>query len=143
MRGRDLPMRRTILRLGAVAVFAMSAQPAAAEGWTVTDFNALPDLPTCMSYAETTVNVYRQRFDAPGFTGRSDWTLGGYDLRGDVVDALFICADESGLVAPFLVVYNTDDDSAAREAIADRLGEIWDEVVAGGGMVAGGGGVTK
>jgi hypothetical protein len=57
-------------------------------------------------------------------------------------DSLFICADESGLVSPFLVVYNTDEDNAARETIADRLADIWDEVVAGGG-VATGGGVTK
>ncbi|AHM03523.1 hypothetical protein roselon_01126 [Roseibacterium elongatum DSM 19469] len=59
-----------------------------------------------------------------------------------MIDALFICADESGLVAPFLVVYNVDDDSNAREMIADRLGDIWDEVVAGNGIPGGMGGGT-
>ncbi|MCU4652351.1 hypothetical protein N8I71_05885 [Roseibacterium sp. SDUM158016] len=131
-------MRKAIFGTGAALVLAAAGQ-AGAEGWTVTDFNSVSDRATCMSYAETTVNVFRQRFNSPGFTGRSDWTLGAYDLRGDVVDALFICADESGLVAPFLVVYNTDDDSPARETIADRLGDIWDEVVAGGGAVSSGG----
>jgi hypothetical protein len=41
--------------------------------------------------------------------------------------------------APFLVIYNTDDDNAARETISDRLADIFDEVVAGGGVPSGGG----
>jgi hypothetical protein len=40
-------------------------------------------------------------------------------------------------VAPFLVVYNYDDDSDGREIVADRLGDIWDEIVAGNGVPAG------
>ncbi|MDG3041388.1 hypothetical protein [Roseicyclus marinus] len=115
---------------------------ASAEGWSVIDFNAVNTRDICMSYAEVTIETYRNRFGAPGFTGRSDWTVGGYDLRGEVVDALFICPDEAGFVAPFLVIHNTDDDSDARELIADRLGDIWDEVVAGGGTPAAGGGTT-
>ncbi len=106
---------------------------ALAEGWSVTDFNSVNTREICMNYAETTFNTYRQRFGSDGFTGRSTWTVGGYDLRGEVVDALFICADEAGLVAPFVVVYNSDEDSDAREAIADRLSDIWDEIVANGG----------
>ena len=113
---------------------------ALAEGWSVIDFNSVGSRDICMSYAETTFSTYRNRFGAPGFTGRSDWTVGGYDLRGEVVDGLFVCADEAGLVAPFLVIHNTDDDSDARELIADRLGDIWDEVVAGGGTPAAGAG---
>ena len=128
-------MKRT--RILTAAVLSLAAAGAAqAEGWTVTDFSSLPDRATCMDYAETTFNTYRVRFGSDGFTGRSNWTIGGYDLRGEVVDGLFICADESGLVAPFLVVYNNDDDSDARETIADRLGDIWDEVVAGNGVPA-------
>lgn len=118
---------------GAVAGAGLMTTGALAEGWSVTDFDSLPDRATCMAYAETTVDIYRERYGAPGFTGRSDWTIGGYDLRGGVIDSLFICADESGLVAPFLVVYNTDDDNAAREAISERLVDIWEEIVAGGG----------
>ena len=123
--------------LTAAALSLAASGAAQAEGWTVTDFSSVSDRQTCMTYAETTFSVYRQRFGGDGFTGRSQWTVGGYDLRGEVVDGLFICADESGLVAPFLVVYNVDDDSDAREAIADRLGDIWDEIVAGGGTVSG------
>lgn len=133
-----MKQKRILLACALALGFAGSAH---AEGWTVTDFSSLPDRQTCMSYAETAVETYRARYGAEGFTGRSDWTLGAYDLRGDVVDALFICADETGLVEPFLVVYNVDDDSDARETIADRLGDIWDEVVAGNG-VPGGGGAT-
>ncbi|MEJ6390071.1 hypothetical protein [Gymnodinialimonas ulvae] len=107
---------------------------ALAEGWTVTDFTPLGNLTTCMNYAETTFNTYRTRFGGDGFTGRSNWTIGGYDLRGEAIDGLFICAEEDGVVDPFLVVYNDDDDSDARETIADRLGDIWDEVVAGNGV---------
>jgi len=138
---------RKMAAAGALVIGATGM--AQAEGWTVTDFSSLPDRETCMNYAETTIGTYRSRYGADGFTGRSDWTLGGYDLRGEVIDALFICADESGLVAPFLVVYNVDDDSNARETIADRLGDIWDEVVAGNGVPSGstggtiGGGGTK
>ncbi len=124
--------------LAAVALTLGAAGAAQAEGWTVTDFNSVADRETCMNYAETTFNTYRARFGAEGFTGRSTWTIGGYDLRGEVVDGLFICADESGLVAPFLVVYNVDDDGDARETIADRLGDIWDEIVAGNGVPGGG-----
>ena len=135
-------MKNTLALTFAATVLA--APMAQAEGWTVTDFSSISDRATCMNYAETTFNTYRTRFGSDGFTGRSNWTVGAYDLRGEVIDALFICADESGLVAPFLVVYNTDDDSDARETIADRLGDIWDEVVAGNGVpgagAAGGGG---
>ena len=115
---------------------------ASAEGWSVIDFNAVNTRDICMNYAETTIETYRSRFGAPGFTGRSEWTVGGYDLRGEVVDALFVCVDEAGLVSPLLVLHNTDDDSDARELIADRLGDIWDEVVAGGGTPAAGGTTT-
>ncbi|WP_341863070.1 hypothetical protein [Gymnodinialimonas sp. 57CJ19] len=118
----------------AAALTLAAAGAAQAEGWTVTDFSSISDRDTCMNYAETTFDTYRARFGGDGFTGRSNWTIGGYDLRGEVVDGLFICADESGLVAPFLVVYNVDDDSDARETIADRLGDIWDEVVEGNGV---------
>lgn len=123
--------------LTATALTLAAAGSAQAEGWTVTDFSSISDRATCMAYAETTFNTYRERFGSDGFTGRSNWTVGGYDLRGEVVDGLFICADEAGLVAPFLVVYNYDEDSDAREQIADRLGDVWDEVVAGNGVPAG------
>ncbi len=116
---------------------------AMAEGWSVTDFDSVADRATCMSYAETTLNIYDQRFAPVGFIGRSDWTVGGYDLRGDVVDALFVCTDEVGLVAPLLVVHNTDDDSDARQVITDRLSDIWDELVANGGIASTQGGATK
>jgi hypothetical protein len=131
---------------GGVCLALMIGSAASAEGWSVIDFNAVNSRSICMNYAETTIETYRSRFGAPGFTGRSEWTVGGYDLRGEVVDALFICVDEAGLVSPLMVLHNTDDDSDARELIADRLGDIWDEIVAGGGTTLGGttlGGATK
>ncbi len=127
-------MKKTLI--AATLSFA-AAGGAHAEGWTVTDFSSIGDLDTCMNYAETTFNTYRARFGGDGFTGRSNWTIGGYDLRGEVVDGLFICAEDGGFVEPFLVVYNYDDDSDARETIADRLGDIWDEVVDGNGVPGG------
>ena len=121
-------MKNTLVA-GAITIAAAGA--AQAEGWTVTDFSPVGNLDVCMNYAETTFNTYRQRFGGDGFTGRSNWTIGGYDLRGEVVDGLFICAGEDDPVNPFLVVYNYDNDDDSREAIATRLGDIWDEIVAG------------
>jgi hypothetical protein len=132
---------------GGIALAAVLGTGALAEGWTVTDFNSVNSRDICMTYAELTFQTYNQQVGSNGFIGRSTWTVGGYDLRGEVVDGLFICADEAGLVAPFLVLHNTDDDSDARELIADRLGDIWDEIVASGGApsstLGGAGGATK
>jgi len=125
---------RTVTMAAGIGLALTLTSGARAEGWSVTDFNSVNTRDICMNYADTTFNTYRQRFGSEGFTGRSTWTVGGYDLRGEVVDGLFICADEAGLVAPFLVVFNSDDDSDARELIADRLGDIWDEIVANGGV---------
>ncbi|PWK61523.1 hypothetical protein [Roseicyclus mahoneyensis] len=131
-------MARTAL-FGGLCVSLTLGSGALAEGWSVIDFNSVATREICMTYAEATFGTYRERFNMPGFTGRSTWTVGGYDLRGEVVDGLFICSDEAGLVSPILVVYNSDDDSDAREVIADRLGDIWDEVVANGGPLSSGG----
>lgn len=130
-------MNRTAI-FGGLGLALTLGTGASAEGWTVTDFNSVNTRDICMNYAESTFLTYRERFGSDGFTGRSNWTVGGYDLRGEVVDGLFICADEAGLVAPFLVLHNTDDDSDARELIADRLGDIWDEIVANGGVPSSG-----
>ena len=109
----------------AIFVGLISSGSALAEGWTVTDFDAVANRDTCMNYAQTTFDTYRQRVgSADGFTGAGTWTVGGYDLRGEVVDGLFVCADEAGLVSPFLVLHNADDDAQARELIGDRLGDI-------------------
>ena len=124
---------------GLVVAVALSGS-AMAEGWTVTDFNSVNTRDICVNYAEATFRTYNQRFGVDAFVATSTWTVGGYDLRGEVVDALFICPDEAGLVAPFLVLHNSDDDDEAREVIADRLGDIWDEIVARG---SGSGWVTK
>lgn len=134
-------MARTAL-VGGMCLALTCGGAASAEGWSVIDFNAVNTVEICMNYAETTFNTYRERFGAPGFTGRSTWTVGGYDLRGEVVDAIFVCGDEAGLATPYLVIHNTDEDSDARELIADRLGDIWDEIVAGGGVPAASSGAT-
>jgi hypothetical protein len=110
---------------------ALTAGAANAEGWTVTDLGSLDDRAECMRLAEATVDAYRATYGGDGFTGRSEWTIGGYDLRGDVVDALFMCPIEAGLIAPFLIVYNSDGENDARETVADRLEDIWDQQVSG------------
>lgn len=122
-------MKRSLITAG--LALAMTAGMAGAEGWTVTDLGSLDDRAECMRLAEATVDAYRMAYGGDGFTGRSEWTIGGYDLRGDVVDALFICPIEAGLVAPFLIVYNSDGENDARETVAERLEEIWDQQVAG------------
>ena len=118
---------------------ALAATVASAEGWTVTDLGTVDERAECMRLAEATVDAYRAAYGGDGFTGRSEWTIGGYDLRGDVVDALFICPIEAGVVAPFLIVYNSDSDNDARDTIAGRLEDIWNQQVAGGPMPAPGG----
>jgi hypothetical protein len=110
---------------------ALCATTVGAEGWTVTDLGSLDTREECMRLAEATIDAYRATYGGDGFTGRSEWTIGGYDLRGDVVDALIICPIEAGLAAPFLIVFNTDSDNDARDTVADRLSDIWDQQVAG------------
>lgn len=109
----------------------MAAGMAQAEGWTVFDLGSVDERAECMRLAEATIDAYRATYGGDGFTGRSEWTIGGYDLRGEVVDALIICPIEAGIAAPFLIVFNTDSDNDARETVADRLNEIWDQQVAG------------
>ncbi len=116
----------------AIFVGLFWASAAFAEGWTVTDLGSVDERPECMRLAEATIEAYRAAYGGDGFTGRSEWTIGGYDLREEVVDALIICPIEAGLVAPFLIVYNSDSDNEARDTVADRLAEIWDQQVAGG-----------
>ncbi|WP_306044394.1 hypothetical protein [Nioella sp. MMSF_3534] len=109
----------------------LAAGMAQAEGWTVSDLGSVDERAECMRLAEATIDAYRATYGGDGFTGRSEWTIGGYDLRGEVVDALIICPIEAGIAAPFLIVFNTDSDNDARETVADRLNEIWDQQVAG------------
>ena len=85
-----------------------------------------------MRLAEATIDSYRASYGGSGFTGRSEWTIGGYDLRGDVVDALIICPIEAGLAAPFLIVFNSDETTTPA-LVAERLEDIWDQQVAGDG----------
>ncbi len=124
------------LTLASAVSFVILAMAANAEGWTVTDLGSVDERAECMRLAEATVDTYRSSYGGDGFTGRSEWTLGGYDLRGEVVDALIICPIEAGLVAPFLIVYNSDSDNEARETVATRLSDIWDQQVAGGAPAA-------
>ena len=122
-------MRKPLISAG--IALARSAGAAGAEGWTIADLGSMEDRDECMRMAEATVDAYRMAYGGDGFTGRSEWTIGGYDMRGEVVDALFICPIEAGLVAPFLIVFNSDSDNDARESVADRLEELWDQQMAG------------
>ncbi|PIV76476.1 MAG: hypothetical protein COW55_01410 [Rhodobacteraceae bacterium CG17_big_fil_post_rev_8_21_14_2_50_65_11] len=104
-----------------------------AEGWSVSDLGSLDTREDCMRLADATIDSYRATYGGNGFTGRSEWTVGGYDLRGDVVDALIICPIKAGLAAPFLIVFNSDGDNDARGLVAGRLEDIWDRLVAADG----------
>lgn len=122
-------MKNTVWIAGLSLV--LSAGFASAEGWTITDLGSVDERAECMRLAEATIDAYRVAYGGDGFTGRSEWTVGGYDMRGEVIDALFICPIEAGLVAPFVIVYNSDSDNDARENVADRLEELWDQQVEG------------
>lgn len=129
-------MKLGFLFSGLALIVATGA--AQAEGWTVSDLGSLDTREECMRHAESTIDAYRQSYGADGFTGGSEWTVGGYDLRGTVVDALIICPIEAGLVAPFLIVFNSDSDNDARDTVADRLETIWNQQVGGGATAPGG-----
>ena len=109
----------------AAAVLFATGSTAGAEGWSVVDMTTMETRAECMARAEATIARYRQTYDASGIDDSTEWTVAGYNLRGDVIDALFICPTEAGLISPFLIVYNVDNDSAARQLITDRLREIW------------------
>ena len=128
---------RTMALISGLGIL-VAATCAQAEGWTVNDLGSVDERAECMRLAEATIDAYRSSYGGDGFTGRSEWTIGGYDLRGEVVDALIICPIEAGIVAPFLIVFNSDSDNDARETVADRLSEIWDQQVAGGFTPPGG-----
>lgn len=114
-------MKRVLLTCAA----ALFAAPALAAGWTVDDLGSMSERADCMNRAEATMKAYYVQHGGTETIGKSDWTLGGYSLRGNVVNALVICPIEGGLVAPFLIVHNTDNDSDARKIVADRLKAIW------------------
>jgi len=117
-------------------LLSVAVTGAQAEGWSVIDLGTVDERAECMRLAEATIDAYRAAYGGDGFTGRSEWTIGGYDLRGDPVDALIICPIEGGVVVPFLIVYNSDSENEARDTIADRLSDIWDQQVASGAGAA-------
>ncbi len=112
-------------RLLMTCVAALFAAPAFSAGWTVDDLGSMSERAACMTRAEATMKKYYVQHGGTENIGRSDWTLGGYNLRGDVVNALIICPIEAGMVAPFLIVHNSDSDNDARKIVADRLKQIW------------------
>ncbi len=99
--------------------------PVHAAGWTVDDLGSMSERADCMARAERTMQEYFRIHGGSGDIGRSEWTLGGYGLRGSVIDALIICPIEAGLVEPFLIVHNSDNNNDARKIVADRLKAIW------------------
>ena len=103
----------------------MLAAPAHAAGWTVDDLGSMSERSECMARAERTMKDYFRQHGGKESIGRSEWTLGGYGLRGSVIDALIICPIEAGLVEPFMIVHNSDSNNDARKIVADRLKAIW------------------
>lgn len=121
-------MKRALI---AGLVTAGLAGNADAQGWSIIDFTSLPDIGSCIRHAESTIAIYSQSFPPPADIVVAQSTVGAYGLRGTAVDGLFICTEIAGLVAPMLVVHNSDDDTDARALIADRLAEAWDAVGTG------------
>jgi hypothetical protein len=101
------------------------ATPAVSAGWTVDDLGSMAERSACMTKAEATMKGYYAQHGGKESIGRSEWTLGGYGLRGAVIDALIICPIEAGLVEPFLIVHNSDSNNDARKIVADRVKAIW------------------
>ncbi|GGE08290.1 hypothetical protein SAMN05421774_102491 [Gemmobacter megaterium] len=114
-------MKRVLL----ACATALFATPVFAAGWTVDDLGSMAERSACMTRAEATMKKYFAQHGGKESIGKSEWTLGGYGLRGSVVNGLIICPIEAGLVAPFLIVHNTDSDNDARKIVADRLKAIW------------------
>lgn len=113
---------RTVLLTCAAVLFST---PVLAAGWTVDDLGSMSERAECMARAERTMKEYFAQHGGSGDIGRSEWTLGGYGLRGSVIDGLIICPIEAGLVEPFLIVHNSDNNNDARKIVADRLEAIW------------------
>lgn len=101
------------------------ATPALSAGWTVDDLGSMSERSACMARAEATMKGYYAQHGGTESIGRSEWTLGGYGLRGNVIDALIICPIEAGMVEPFLIVHNSDNNNDARQIVADRIKAIW------------------
>lgn len=104
---------------------AFLASPVLAAGWTVDDLGSMAQRSDCMTKAENTMSEYFKQHGGSGDIGKSEWTVGGYGLRGSVIDALVICPIEAGMVEPFLIVHNSDNNNDARKIVADRLKAIW------------------
>ena len=68
-------MRKPLISAG--IALALSAGAAGAEGWTIADLGSMEDRDECMRMAEATVDAYRMAYGGDGFTGRSEWTIGG------------------------------------------------------------------
>lgn len=109
----------------AACAAAMLATPAFAAGWTVDDLGSMSQRADCMARAERTFKSYFAQHGGSGDIGRSEWTIGGYGMRGNVIDALIICPIEAGMVEPFLIVHNSDNNNDARKIVADRVKAIW------------------
>ena len=114
-------MKRVLLTL----VTSLLATPVFSAGWTVDDLGSMEERSACMARAEATMKRYYAQHGGRESIGRSNWTLGGYGLRGTVIDGLIICPIKAGLVAPFLIVHNSDSDNDARKIVADRIKAIW------------------
>jgi hypothetical protein len=113
---------KTVLLTCAAMMFSA---PVLAAGWTVDDLGSMAERSACMSKAESTMRDYFAQHGGSGNIGKSEWTLGGYGMRGSVIDALIICPIEAGLVEPFLIVHNSDSNNDARKIVADRVKAIW------------------
>lgn len=113
---------KTVLLTCAALLFS---SPVLAAGWTVDDLGSMAERTDCMAKAEATMQQYFQQHGGSGDIGKSEWTLGGYGLRGNVIDALIICPIEAGMVEPFLIVHNSDANNDARQIVADRVKAIW------------------
>lgn len=115
--------------VGAVAAAAFCAGPALSDGWNIRDLGSSASIQSCMDKAFATFDWFQREAGRDIEIGRSDWTVAAYDMRGPDIDAIIMCPEEAGLIAPFLIVHSTGDDNDARRIIFEQLKDLWERAI--------------
>lgn len=108
----------------ALTLSAVAAAPALAEGWTLQTLGTMPSVEACMDKARIAVNRYI--FDnGGGETAADSWSVYGFDLEPEAVDAVIMCPTGGGdYINAILVLHSEGTD---RSIVADRIKSIWEE----------------
>lgn len=105
-------------------LLSLTALPALAEGWTIQTLGTMPSTEACMDHARIVMNRYI--FDnGGGETAADTWSIYGFDLQPETVDAVIMCPTGGGdYVNAILVLHNEGED---RLAVADEIYRIWND----------------